>query len=146
MARLGTVIRLAERRGRRGVGSHVDGAMVELGAVTVRFDGRVVVNAVTATVGRGEWVGLIGANGAGKTTLIKAVAGLVDHEGEVLVGGKPSTTMAWRERARSVADVPQSPSCRPTCRCSTTRCWLDAAHRLPGGGVEDRSRATAWSS
>ena len=39
MARLGTVIRLAERRGRRGVGSHVDGAMVELGAVTVRFDG-----------------------------------------------------------------------------------------------------------
>ena len=46
--------------------------MVELGAVTVRFDGRAVVNAVTATVGRGEWVGLIGANGAGKTTLIKA--------------------------------------------------------------------------
>ena len=109
MARLGTVIRLAERRGRRGVGSHVDGAMVELGAVTVRFDGRVVVNAVTASVGRGEWVGLIGANGAGKTTLIKAVAGLVDHEGEVLVGGKASSTMARRERARSVAYVPQSP-------------------------------------
>ncbi len=83
--------------------------MVELGAVTVRFDGRVVVNAVTASVRRGEWIGLIGANGAGKTTLIKAVAGLVDHDGEVHVGGRASGTMGRRERARSVAYVPQSP-------------------------------------
>ncbi len=109
MARLGTVIRLAERRGRRGAGPQGDGAMVELGGVTVRFDGRVVVDAVTASVGRGEWVGLIGANGAGKTTLIKAVAGLVDHDGEVRVGGKSSAAMGRRERARSVAYVPQSP-------------------------------------
>ena len=109
MARLGTVIRLAERRARRGAGPPEDGAMVELGAVTVRFDGRVVVDAVSASVGRGEWVGLIGANGAGKTTLIKAVAGLVDHDGEVQVGGKSSAAMSRRERARSVAYVPQSP-------------------------------------
>ena len=109
MARLGTVIRLAERRGRRGAGPSGDGAMVELGAVTVRFDGRVAVDAVTASVGRGEWVGLIGANGAGKTTLLKAVAGLVDHDGEVRVGGKSSAGLGRRERARSVAYVPQSP-------------------------------------
>ena len=109
MARLGTVIRLAERRGRRRAGRPGDGAMVELEAVTVRFDGRVAVDAVTASVGRGEWVGLIGANGAGKTTLLKAVAGLVDHDGEVRVGGKPSAGMGRRERARSVAYVPQSP-------------------------------------
>ncbi len=109
MARLGTVIRLAERRGRGGAGPPGDGAMVELGAVTVRFDGRPAIDAVTASVGRGEWVGLIGANGAGKTTLLKAVAGLVDHDGEVRVGGKPSSGLGRRERARSVAYVPQSP-------------------------------------
>jgi iron complex transport system ATP-binding protein len=109
MARLGTVIRLAERRGRRGARTPGDGAMVELGAVTVRFAGRVAVDEVTASIGRGEWVGLIGANGAGKTTLLKAMAGLVDHDGEVRVGGKRSAGMARRERARSVAYVPQSP-------------------------------------
>jgi len=62
MARLGTVIRLAERRGRRGAGVPDDGAMVELDSVSVRFDGRAAVDLVTVAVGRGEWVGLIGAN------------------------------------------------------------------------------------
>jgi len=60
-------------------------------------------------VGRGEWVGLIGANGAGKTTLLRAVAGLLEHEGEVHIGGRPAVAMGRRDRARSVAYVPQSP-------------------------------------
>ena len=85
MARLGTVIRLSERRNRRGSGVPPGGAMVQLEAVSVRFDGRTAVDAVTASVGRGEWVGLIGANGAGKTTLLRALVGLVEHEGEVRI-------------------------------------------------------------
>ena len=109
MARLGTVIRLAERRGRRGSAADEGGSVVELGAVTVRFGGRTAIDAVTASVGRGEWVGLIGANGAGKTTLLRAVAGLIEHEGEVHIGGRPAVAMGRRERARSVAYVPQSP-------------------------------------
>jgi iron complex transport system ATP-binding protein len=103
------IIRLAERRGRRGVRASEGGSMVELQAVSVRFGARPAVDAVTASVGRGEWVGLIGANGAGKTTLLRAVAGLVDHEGEVRIGGKPTVAMTRRERGRSLAYVPQSP-------------------------------------
>ena len=110
MARLGTVVRLAERRHRhRGVGDANGAAMVELDGVTVRFDGHAVVDGVGATVGRGEWMGLIGANGAGKTTLLRAVAGLVDHDGAVRLGGRAATGMARRERARAVSYVPQSP-------------------------------------
>ena len=110
MARLGTVIRLAERRHRhRGAGGADGATMVELDAVSVRFDGRTVVDGVRASVGRGEWVGLIGANGAGKTTLLRAVAGLVEHEGDVRVGGQASASMTRRERARAVSYVPQSP-------------------------------------
>ena len=109
MARLGTVIRLSERRGRRGAGAPEGSAMVELGAVSVRFEGRAAVDGVSASVGRGEWVGLIGANGAGKTTLLRALVGLVDHEGEVRIGGKPTTAMGRRQRARAVAYVPQAP-------------------------------------
>ena len=110
MARLGTVIRLAERRHRHsGAGSADSAAMVELDGVTVRFGGRAVVDGVGASVGRGEWVGLIGANGAGKTTLLRAVAGLVGHEGEVRLGGRAAAPMGRRERARSVSYVPQAP-------------------------------------
>jgi iron complex transport system ATP-binding protein len=83
--------------------------MVELHAVSVRYEGRAAVDAVTASVGRGEWVGLIGANGAGKTSLLRAVAGLVDFGGEVHVAGTPTSGMSRRERARAVAYVPQSP-------------------------------------
>ena len=110
MARLGTVVRLAERRHRHRGGSGANGAaMVELDEVTVRFDGHAVVDGVGASVGRGEWMGVIGANGAGKTTLLRAVAGLVDHEGAVRLGGRAATGMARRERARAVSYVPQSP-------------------------------------
>jgi iron complex transport system ATP-binding protein len=109
VTRLGTITRLAERRHRgHGAGGN-GGAMVELDAVTVRFDGRTVVDAVHASVGRGEWVGLIGANGAGKTTLLRAVAGLVDHEGDLRLGGRTAAPMGRRERARAVSYVPQSP-------------------------------------
>jgi iron complex transport system ATP-binding protein len=103
------IIRLAERRGRRGARPLEGGAMVELRAVSVCFGGRPAVDTVTASVGRGEWVGLIGANGAGKTTLLRAVAGLVDHGGEVRIGGKPTAAMTRRQRGRSLAYVPQSP-------------------------------------
>jgi iron complex transport system ATP-binding protein len=111
MARLGTVIRLAERRHRSADALRSDGVatMVELDAITVRFDGHTVVDRVDASVGRGEWVGLIGANGAGKTTLLRTVAGLVDYEGEVRLGGQPAAPMGRRERARAVSYVPQSP-------------------------------------
>jgi iron complex transport system ATP-binding protein len=109
MARLGTVIRLAERRGRRRAGTADGGAMVELDSVSVRFGDRTVVDAVTASVGRGEWVALIGANGAGKTTVLRAVVGLVEHEGDVRIGGKQTMAMGRRQRARSVAYVPQAP-------------------------------------
>jgi iron complex transport system ATP-binding protein len=111
MARLGTVIRLAERRHRSAGADGADGAtvMIELDAITVRFDGRTVVDQVDASVGRGEWVGLIGANGAGKTTLLRAAAGLVEYEGDVRLGGRSAAPMGRRERARAVSYVPQSP-------------------------------------
>ncbi len=58
----------------------------------------------------GEWVGMIGPNGAGKSTLLRAIVGLVAHTGSVRIGGQ---TQERRDRARTVAFVPQSPVLPP---------------------------------
>jgi iron complex transport system ATP-binding protein len=114
MARLGghraagQVVRLAERRP-RGSAPAISDAMVELRDVSVHYDGRPAVDAITVSVARGEWVGLIGANGAGKTTLLRAAAGIVEHDGELRIGGRATASMGRRERARAVAYVPQAP-------------------------------------
>lgn len=39
-------------------------------------------------VGAGELVAVVGPNGAGKSTMFKALAGFVDHEGDVVVHGE----------------------------------------------------------
>jgi len=83
--------------------------MVTFEGVSVRFGDTRALRGVTGSVGRGEWVGLIGANGAGKTTLLRAVAHLERHDGRVQVDGQPVAALSRRRRARLVAYVPQAP-------------------------------------
>jgi iron complex transport system ATP-binding protein len=83
---------------------------VELTGVTVVHGGEVALGPLTHRVPAGSWLCLIGPNGAGKTSLLHAVAGLVDHRGEIAVGGVPLGPLAPRRRARLVALVPQRPT------------------------------------
>jgi branched-chain amino acid transport system ATP-binding protein len=57
--------------------------MLEITSLTVRFGGVVAVDHVSASVQRGECVGLVGPNGSGKTTLLNAVTGIVDYSGSI---------------------------------------------------------------
>ncbi len=77
--------------------------------LTVHYRSRVAVETFTDTVRPGEWLCLIGPNGAGKSSILRAVAGLVDHDGEVLVDGSPLSMRSPRRRAELVAYVPQAP-------------------------------------
>ena len=74
------------------------------------YGGAAVLERVDVTIAPGELVGLIGPNGAGKTTLVRLLAGVVrPHTGRVVLGARPLDAWARRERARTVALVPQDP-------------------------------------
>lgn len=75
--------------------------------VSVALGRRPVVERVSLDLAPGSLVALVGPNGAGKTSLLRAVAGLVPHEGLVALGGRALAAMSRGERARSVAYLPQ---------------------------------------
>jgi iron complex transport system ATP-binding protein len=85
--------------------------MTSLGlqGVTVRYGGAAAVGDVSFDVADGEWVALVGPNGAGKSSLLRAATGLIPYEGSVRVDDRPTRALSWRERARSIAFVPQQP-------------------------------------
>jgi iron complex transport system ATP-binding protein len=75
--------------------------------VAVRLGRARVVEAVSFDLAAGELVALVGPNGAGKTTLIRALAGLLPADGEVALAGRALRALSPRERARTVAYLPQ---------------------------------------
>jgi iron complex transport system ATP-binding protein len=77
--------------------------------VSVTLGGATILEALTYSVERGEWVALIGPNGAGKTTALRAVAGLVPYDGGLRVFDHDAAAVARKELARQVALVPQVP-------------------------------------
>jgi iron complex transport system ATP-binding protein len=82
---------------------------LELRAVSVRYGKREVVAPFSATIDEGSWLALIGPNGAGKTSLLRAVAGLLEHGGDVLVDGRRLVDLHRRERAALITYLPQTP-------------------------------------
>ena len=84
--------------------------------VVVELDGRRLVDDVTLSVERGEWVCIVGPNGAGKTTLLRALLGIVPAAGRIELDGRALTALRPRERARLVALVPQVPVIPPGMR------------------------------
>ena len=69
--------------------------------------GQPVVHGVSLAAPGGAITALLGPNGAGKSTLLKAILGLVPATGEVRLGTVSLPGLAPRDRARTVAYVPQ---------------------------------------
>ncbi|MET0518900.1 MAG: ATP-binding cassette domain-containing protein [Burkholderiaceae bacterium] len=78
--------------------------VAELENVGKRYGERTIVRDFTATILRGDKVGLVGANGAGKTTLLKMILGeLAPDSGEVRMGTK--MTVAYFDQMRDTLDL-----------------------------------------
>jgi ATP-binding cassette subfamily F protein uup len=78
--------------------------VAELKDVSMRFGDKVIVSNFSATILRGDKVGLIGANGAGKTTLLKLILGeLKPTSGTVRQGTR--LEVAYFDQMRSGLDL-----------------------------------------
>jgi ABC transport system ATP-binding/permease protein len=76
----------------------------ELKEVSLRFGEKVIVSDFSATILRGDKVGLIGPNGAGKTTLLKLILGeLQPDSGKVRQGSK--IEVAYFDQMRSTLNL-----------------------------------------
>jgi len=83
--------------------------VIETRDLWVRFGPVAAVRGLSLQAETGGWTALIGPNGAGKTSALRALAGLVPYEGEVLVDGRDARRLGRRALARLVAFVPQKP-------------------------------------
>ena len=82
--------------------------MLEVKSLKVAYGGINAVKGIDLTVGDGELVALIGANGAGKSTTLKAICGLLHHDGLVqLRGENVSNLSAYQLVERGLVLVPE---------------------------------------
>jgi ABC-type Mn2+/Zn2+ transport system ATPase subunit len=65
-----------------------DTAVLRAADVSVSYDDAVAVAPSSFAVNAGELIAVVGPNGAGKSTLFKALAGFIDHQGDVVVHGE----------------------------------------------------------
>jgi len=83
-------------------------AAIELSDLTLRFDGRTVVEGFCLHVSAGEKMTITGRSGSGKSSIIRSILGFVTPErGTVRIAGEVVTSQSiWHVRGR-MAYVPQ---------------------------------------
>ena len=83
-------------------------ALMALENATVLAGGTPILDQMSLQVSEGQMVAVIGPNGSGKSTLLRAMLGLVPLDsGSVTVDGLPLISMTARQRAASMAWLPQ---------------------------------------
>ena len=82
--------------------------MIRADAVYAGYNGKVILENVSFSVGEGEIVGLIGPNGAGKSTLLKTLRGILPLlSGTAMLMGDNINMLAAKDFARRAAYLQQ---------------------------------------
>ncbi len=75
--------------------------------ISAGYGSRTVISEISTSLNSGEVVCLLGPNGSGKTTFFKAILGLIPSAGDILFDERSGRTFTTRQRARTLAYVPQ---------------------------------------
>jgi iron complex transport system ATP-binding protein len=83
--------------------------IIQIENLQIQLSGQQILENVSLSVNRGEYVSIIGPNGAGKTTLIKCIAGIHRNwTGTLRIDGKPFLEHKPKALARIQSYVPQA--------------------------------------
>jgi ABC-2 type transport system ATP-binding protein len=82
--------------------------IVKLDRLEKHFDAHPVLRGITATVAKGDVVGLLGLNGAGKTTLLETILGFaIPEAGTAALFGQQASAIADERLKHRIGFVPQ---------------------------------------
>ena len=116
--------------------------MLKAQHLTCGYGGEPVVKDLSFEVPSGGRLCILGPNGCGKTTLLRALAGLLPHEGQVTLDGRPLREMTRLQTAQSVALLSQISTVYFSYTVCETVLMGRYAHQtggaLSGPGPEDR--------
>jgi iron complex transport system ATP-binding protein len=110
-------------------------------AVTLRRDGRALLDGVSLAIPKGAMASIIGPNGAGKSTLMKLLVGQLKADaGEVRLDDKPLSAWTRRALARRISYVPQSPPVNIPFTVEEFVAMARYAHGNLFGGLDQQGR------
>lgn len=81
--------------------------MITIQSLQVKYSNKEVIKDLDLDIPKHKFTSIIGPNGCGKSTLIKAIVGLVKHQGNILIEGKRNTQYKRKEFAQKVATLMQ---------------------------------------
>ncbi|MCP4914195.1 MAG: ABC transporter ATP-binding protein [Oligoflexia bacterium] len=82
--------------------------MIEVKNLNITIAKNKIVNDVSLTLGKNDFVFLLGKNGIGKSTFLKALVGLNDYTGELKVGGRDIQTIGHKSRSLLISYISQN--------------------------------------
>ena len=82
---------------------------IKIDNLSFSYGQKAVLNDISFSAEKGEFLSVLGPNGAGKSTLFRCILGLIQgYSGKVLVDGKNIKDFSVREASKHIAYIPQS--------------------------------------